>query len=71
MHYIIIKKGIYHIVDRLTFPCTNLWTPHANTFGSDIHTVMIAIEGIHSYHIFWNFLLRFVPQQMLCKRRKS
>lgn len=42
---------------ELTFPCHNLFTPQQNTFGNDIATVMMAIEGMHSYHILIeNFL---------------
>lgn len=35
----------------LTFPCASLFTPQATTFPMDRHTVMMAIDGIHSYHI--------------------
>lgn len=45
------------LVDKitLTFPLLSLFKPQCNTFGNDMATVIIAIEGMHSYHILIKF----------------
>lgn len=64
----------YHIHfgwNSLTFPCHNLLTVYAATFPNDRATVMIAIDGIHSYHISIGLVFFFVKQKCWTEFHKS
>lgn len=76
-HYITILR-IISVLSlkkvKLTFPCHTLLRPHWTTFGNDIATLMITIDGRHSYHILienlWKYPSKIWPKFCVRQIRK-